>query len=106
VRNIGFAVQRRIAREFSGNPDRFRAATEKLIRSALVKESGLRKYPQTLKNLAPALMLIPDLTYWSDEDKHLLARIIEAKTRRSESLYLKLMQQHKRLRAAIIRLGS
>jgi hypothetical protein len=106
VRNIGFAVQRRIAREFSGSPDRFRAATEKLIRSALGKDIGLRKYPQALKNLAPALMLIPDLTHWSDEDKHLLARIVEAKTRRSESLYLKLMQQHKRLRAAMIGLGS
>jgi hypothetical protein len=106
VRNIGFAVQRRIAREFSGDPDRFRAATEKLIRGALGKDIGLRKYPPALKNLAPALMLIPGLTHWSDEDKHLLARIVEAKTRRSESLYLKLMQLHKRLRAAMIGLGS
>ncbi|HEV2717427.1 MAG TPA: hypothetical protein VGU64_19325, partial [Terriglobales bacterium] len=62
--------------------------------------------PHLLKNLASVLMLIPDLAEWTHEEKSRLAKIIEAKARQSESLYLKLMQYHERLRAAIIQLGS
>ena len=43
---------------------------------------------------------------WRSDEKELAARIIQAKASRDEALYLKLMQQHAPLRAAVIRWGS
>jgi hypothetical protein len=52
------------------------------------------------------LSLIPDLNEWSLVEKREVVRVIQAKASSVESKYLKLMQQHERLRAEIIRLGS
>ena len=47
-----------------------------------------------------------DLKGWSADEKQLLERIIQAKTSAEETMYLKLMRRHERLRREIIRLGS
>ena len=42
---------------------------------------------------------------WTGEEKRAAARILQAKQASEESRYLKEMQRHSRLRAAIIRAG-
>jgi hypothetical protein len=46
---------------------------------------------------------VPD---WTTDEKQMLERIVEAKSAAEEITYLKLMRQHERLRAEIIKLGS
>ena len=57
------------------------------------------------KSLAFLLAMIP-IDSWEPSDKQLAARIIRAKGGGDEALYLKLMQKHSALRAAVISLGS
>jgi hypothetical protein len=106
IRNVGLAVQQRMAREFDGDAQRIRTHSINFVERAL----GLRTrdWPQTgsaLENLALVLAMIP-IDRWESADKQLAARIIQAKGSRDEALYLKLMQKHSPLRAEMIRLGS
>jgi hypothetical protein len=100
IRNIGFAVQRLMAKRFGGDAHRMRTHAAEFVRDALCIEY------KTTAELAVALLLIQDLDSWEDKDKGLLRRIIEAKLRNSESTYLHLLQRHSVLRNEIIRLGS
>ena len=100
IRNIGFAVQRLMENKFNGDATRMRSYAADFVRDAL-----RLRYKMT-GDLSVALLLIQDLDSWEDKDKELLRRIIEAKTRDSESAYLHLLQRHSRLRNEIIRLGS
>lgn len=56
--------------------------------------------------LAMTLAMVPGIGRWSAAEKRLAARIIRAKVRGDEASYLRLMQQHVRLRAALIRFGT
>ena len=60
----------------------------------------------TESGLARVVSLIPDLTAWTAEEKLGVAAIVRAKEEGSEARYLRLMQGHRRLRAAVLRLGS
>jgi hypothetical protein len=71
-----------------------------------VRNIGFKAQCQDAKGFAAALSLIPDLKRWTAAEKKLLSRIVQAKTEPEETAYLKLMQRHRRLREAIIRLGS
>jgi hypothetical protein len=51
-------------------------------------------------------LLIPDLSGWTKDEKQEATRIIRAKAGQDESRYLRLMQQHKRMRDEFIKLGS
>jgi hypothetical protein len=108
IRNLGLAVQRRMAVHFEGDAGRLRRATAENVGSDLGlipdrwKPVGLRSF----ENLALVLALIPDLSDWSVEERRDLARIVQAKTGKDESRYLWLLQRHTRLRSAIIGLGS
>ncbi len=108
VRNLGLAVQRRMAKEFAGDAARIRSESLKTVSRALGvrmtdwKQSELR----ALNDLALVLALIPDLVRWSEGDKRGVVRIIRAKASADEARYLRLMQKHRRLRAELIRLGS
>ncbi len=106
VRNIGLALQRHLARDFGGDANKLRTASANFLKRALGLQCNESKTAQVFESLAPMLGMIPDVAHWNAADKQLAARIIHAKTKREESLYLKLMQRHKRLRAALIRLGS
>lgn len=108
VRNIGLAVQRRMGLEFKGDAERMCAdAMEKLSRVLGIRINKLPKAElSAFANFATTLSLVKNVRDWSSSEKKLLARIIQAKARADESSYLKLMQQHSRLRQVMIRLGS
>jgi hypothetical protein len=108
VRNLGLAVQRRMAATHDGDAEKFKSSAIKKLAGAI----GIRvdDWPgaglSALQDFAVALTLVEDLRKWSDEEKGALVKIIRAKTASDESAYLKLMQKHARLREAIIKLGS
>jgi len=105
LRNIGFALQRLMAKRFSGDANRMR--NHALAKLAELPEVGqLKNKTDRLADLASALLLISDISDWTDADLNLLGKIVSAKATADESRYLRLMQQHSRLRAAWIKLGS
>jgi hypothetical protein len=108
MRNIGFAVQRRMARDFGGNADAMRkAAVARLAR--IVKADPQRLKPQAqiaFADLATVLSLVPDLEGWPSDERDALRDIISAKAVTNELRYQGLLQKHDRLRAAILKLGS
>ncbi len=108
IRNIGLAVNRRMAREFGGDAERIRRASESSIaRKLRVRLAGWSKAEQhAFADFALALDLIPDLARWSGAEKKAAIEVVRAKVGRDETRYLRLSQRHARLRASLIRLGS
>ena len=108
LRNIGMAVQRGMSERFGGDADRMREeTTERLSTTLGIRYGKLRPAAQNaLSDFAVALSVGDNVGSWNRVEKHLLKEIIEAKAGPAESRYLKSMQQHPRLRAALIRLGS
>jgi len=108
IRKLGLTVQRRMAREFDGDAEK--------IRSVSVYEAAraLRMTPRSLNererrafdDLALVLALIPDLSQWSESEKRKVVQIVRAKAGSEESRYAQLLQNHAKLRAAIITLGE
>jgi len=97
-----------MAREFAGDAERIRgASTTKVARKLRVNPSrwkeGERK---SFESYALVLDLISDLDRWSPQEKRDLVEVIRAKARRNEAAYLRRMQRHRRLRQALIVLGS
>jgi hypothetical protein len=107
ARNIGLAVQRRMAREFDGNAEALREQSLDFVKRALrvTGRSWSESELTALRNLSLVLAMIPDLEMWNADQKLLAARIIRAKGGRDESLYLKLIQKHAALRDALMRFG-
>jgi hypothetical protein len=98
IRNIGLAVERETARRYGGDSRRMaRRAAARLSAALGVEVSG---------PLVTAVSLVDDLPRWSDGEKSAAAAMIRAKENAAESKYLMRMQQHKRLRAAWLKLGS
>jgi hypothetical protein len=108
VRNVGLAVQRRMATEFDGNPEKIRRRALAEVAGALKLEVAKLKAAEfgALAQLALPLALIRNLKNWSAAEKELLAKIVLAKSNVDESGYLRLMQEHPRFRNEMIRLGS
>jgi hypothetical protein len=98
VRNVGLAVQREIAARFRGDPEGMRRAAQ----ANAVRTLGV----DTSNNLALVLSLIPEFREWTAEEKSAAAKILRAKESGAEARYLRLMQDHPKLRAAFLRLGS
>jgi hypothetical protein len=81
-----------------GDWDRFR-----------VRNLGLRAGSETGRGDTPlrlVLDLIPDLDGWTENEKALVEAIVRAKQGPDEARYLRLMQRHARLRAALIEIGA
>lgn len=108
VRGIGLAVQRRMAARFGGEAQKIRAASvEKVARAlGISKREWSELELSALSDFAVVLDLVPDLSRWSDIESEAVVEIIRAKAGVDEARYLKLMQAHRRLRAAMIELGS
>ena len=108
VRNLGLAVQRRMAKDFNGEAAKSRAASVKFVKRALDLRTDRWREAElnALENLALVLAMIPGIERWSGDEKQLAAQIIRAKGRGDEARYLRLIQQHTKLRAGIIELGS
>jgi hypothetical protein len=108
IRNLGLAVQRRMAREFGGDATAIRRASMKAISNACDQEikAGQSSLVGAFSDLSLVLALIPKLGHWSAAEKKAVVRVINAKAGADELQYLRLMQRHTRLRAEIIKLGS
>jgi hypothetical protein len=107
MRNIGFAVQRRMACDFSGDAEAMRRdAVAWLGRQLKMAPSRFSRAAQpAFADFAAVLLFIPDLPRWTAEEKNALGKIIAAKAGRTELRYLRLLQKHPRLRATILKLG-
>jgi hypothetical protein len=108
VRNVGMAVQRRMARDFAGDPKKIREHSSRFVtqRLALNTESWNEDQRFALGNLSLVLAMIPNISKWDSSDRTLAARLIRAKASGDEALYLKLMQKHPAVRDAFILFGS
>ena len=107
ARNIGLAVQRRMAREFGGDAEKMRAESTDLVRRALNLEASKNENAAKLfGDLGMVFGMIPELQEWSFADKQLAASVLSAKAAPDETKYLAQMQKHALLRAFFIRLGS
>jgi hypothetical protein len=107
IRNLGLAVQKRMAREFGGDPQKIRSHSAAFVKRSLQINTG--DWSETKKtaflNLALVLAMIP-INEWNVAERQLAARIIRTKHGHDEARYLKLMQNHLRFRDEVIRLGS
>jgi hypothetical protein len=108
MRNIGFAIQRRMARDYAGDAEAMRkACVDKVSRQLGWAPSRLRpNESEVFSDFALVLNLVPDLARWSKEERNALREIIAAKAGRTEQRYQRLVLNHKRLRRAILRMGS
>ena len=108
VRNLGFRVSRHMAEKFGGDADRMRQVTGARLARALGMSTDELSQPErsALENFAAVLALVPDFPRWSPDQKRKLAAIIRAKAGRDEARYIRLLQSHQPLRAAVLRLGS
>jgi hypothetical protein len=108
MRNIGFAVQRRMAKQCDGDAVKFRhAAKTQVVRALAVNpETWSALAQRAFENYALVLTLIPNLSRWIKNEKENLVRIIRAKARSNEPLYARLLRDHRQLRSALLRLGS
>ena len=108
VRNLGLAVQRRMAKDFSDEAARIRTASVKSVKRAFSLRTDRWREAElnALENFALVLAMIPGIDRWSADEKQSAAQIIRAKANSAEARYLRLMQRHTKLRAGIIALGS
>ncbi len=109
TRNIGFRMNRRMAGEFGGEMERFKSRAaknlERILRGSIAGRQG-QEYDRAFYDFAMVTALIPELASWSVAEKKHLLDIIRAKLGSDEMRYLHLLQDHARLRAALLRLGS
>jgi hypothetical protein len=107
IRSVGLAVQRRMARDFSGDAGAMRAATTKqLARQLGVNPLKLKAHERTaFADFAMVISLVPDFVRWSSKEKAALRAIIAAKSAKTEQRYQQLLQKHRRLRVAMLRIG-
>jgi hypothetical protein len=108
IRNVGLAVQQRMAEDFGGDAQEIRSSSANFIKRVLNLDTRRWSEPELriFDSFALVLAMIPGVARWSASEKQLAARIISAKARDDEALYLKLMQGHAKMRAALIGFGS
>jgi len=108
IRNIGFAVQRRMAREGEGDAILARDRAAAIVARALGErlEAWRGEARRAFEDFALVLALVPDLPRWTTEDKRSLVRIIRAKVGPEESRFLRLIRKHTKLKDAVVRVGS
>ena len=108
VRNIGLAVQRRMAEAFGGDLEkmRLRAVTDLERILDVSTESWGSVERSAFESFAYLLSLVAELQSWTKDAKDALIRIIRAKATMDESDYLRLLQKHHLLKLAVACLGS
>ena len=108
IRNLGLAVNRRMARDFGSDAQRMRRTALRRVAGKLGArpEAWPESERRAFENFALVLDLIRDLPRWSRAEKLGLLAVVRAKAGRDEVRYLRLMQRHGRLRDALLRLGT
>jgi len=108
TRNIGLAVQRRMAEAFDGDAKRMRSATASAMAEAL--GTRLRGWNElelrAFENISLVLAMAPDVRKWSKQERRAALDVIRAKASADEVTYLRLMQRHLPMRDAFLRVGS
>ena len=106
ARNIGLAVQRRMAKEFDSAPEKLRRHSAQFVERTLgVGRFSDENQQKLFNDLAIALSTATNLRTWSDHEIQSVAKIFLAKSGPDEAQYLKQMQKHALLRASLIKLG-
>ncbi len=108
LRNILLAIQSKMSQNFKGNGKKMReVATQKASQLLNVDLKRLKQTEhEAFGNLALVVSLIPKVEKWTKEEKELIVKIFRAKGSGTEAQYLQLMQKHRQLREALIKLGS
>jgi len=93
-------VNRRMAREFGGDAGRMRDHSRQELEQTLGASTSSWKPREkaAFENFAFVLTGVRGLRTWTRDEKEDLIRIIRAKTKPDEMLYLHLTQRHERLR--------
>jgi hypothetical protein len=108
IRKVGLAVQRRMASRFGGDAGAIRERSSARVARALGVSPA--RWPAAQRHAfggwALVLDLLPDLKNWPSSEKEGVVSVIRAKAGRDERRYLRLLQRHRRLREALLRLGS
>jgi hypothetical protein len=108
TRTLGLRINHRMARDFESDSVKIRHASTATVTQALKINltSWTPAQKQSLETWSLVLALIPNLPHWTPAEKNQLIQIIRAKSASNEMLYLRQTQRHKRLREALLRLGS
>jgi hypothetical protein len=108
MRNIGYKLQQRMASDFGGDAEAMRRASIAQIAPLLnVTPQQLPAAVQdSLANFTMVLSLVPDFPRWTNETRYFFGELISAKSLQTEQEYVRLLQRHRRFRAAILKLGS
>jgi hypothetical protein len=97
-----------MARDFNGDAVRMREhssrALETILGVSATSWTPLEK--SAFENFALVLSQVAELRVWTREEKKDLVRIIRAKAKPDEMLYLHLTQRHRRLKKLLRTLGS
>lgn len=101
-----FRIGRLTEEAGSGAPSE--VSIRRLIEKLGLVEAGLRGGPcsSAFERLAPLLARIPALARWSRIEKETLVRTLAVKGAGSEVAFLRLLQKQKRLREALLTLGT
>jgi len=107
VRNIGLAVQQRMAEKYAGDAEAIRKASVEMISRALRIKTRAWSESElaALESLSLVLIAANEPQDWSSQQKEFAVRIIRAKAGRDEALYLRLMQKHAAFRDVLMKLG-
>jgi hypothetical protein len=107
VRNIGLAVQRRMAGKYGGDAEAGQNASVEMVSRALRinHRSWNPAELAALQNLSLVLASNPALGRWSSEQKELATRVIRAKGGPDEARHHRLIQKHAAFRDVLMKLG-
>ena len=108
TRHIGLRVNRRMALEFGGDAISYAGTRRRSLNEAGCQHIfTVSACEGAFDNFALVLADVPELRAWTNaREKEDLVRIIRAKSKPDEMLYLRLTQQHARLRTVLLRLGQ
>ncbi len=108
TRNIGFAVQKKMAQAFGGNAEEMRRAACADLEQRLNVDLGSWTPVErgAFETFAILALVAPEMAQWLKGHRQALLAIIRAKAAPDETAYLKLLRQHESLRETILRLGS
>jgi hypothetical protein len=108
IRNLGLAVQRRMATRYGGDAARARQESSARVARALAVPTHRWTPAQrsAFENLALVLDLVPGLSRWPVDERVAIGRLARAKAGGDETRFLRLLQRCGRLRRAVLRLGS
>lgn len=108
ARNIGLRVNQRMARDFGGDAVRMRSRVTRDLEKTLgvSTSSWTPSEKAAFENFSLILAQAPELQKWTRVEKEDLIRVIRAKAKPDEMVYLHLTQRHDRFRRALLKLGS